>query len=204
MSEKKDYKFVVTAFDGQDTAEQVLERIREIKKNGNFKLEDMVAITKNEKGKVKLKQGRSLTGVKGTLGFGTAGLIAGAILGGPIVGAVIGAALGSAGSQIKKEFNNANLKELGQELDMDSSMLVLLISDAEDGALEAVVDEFGGKMHAFVVAEEGLIAMNAITEDEAFATVIEKEIEIIEETEEDIEICPECGTKTHDCNKNDC
>jgi uncharacterized membrane protein len=214
--EQKDYKFVVVAFDGQETAEQALKKIRDIRKEGKFKLEDVVAITKNEKGKVKLKQGRNLTGTKGAVGFGAAGLLAGTLLGGPLVGAAIGAALGSAGSQIKKEFNNDELKELGQDLDTDSSMLVLLVSDAKDDALEEVAQEFGGKTYAFLVAEEGLVALGAITEDEAFLAVIEEEVveidlgddeekngEEVENTKEDV--CPDCGNdKKHTCDDNKC
>jgi uncharacterized membrane protein len=197
MSEEKEYMFSVVAFDGADTAEKALKKVRELKKEGKFQLEDVVAVTKNEKGKVKLKQGRNLTGKKGTLGFGGAGLIAGTLLGGPIVGAAIGASLGAAGSQVKKIFGNDELKEIGESLDQNSSLLFLMTSEHQAGALEGVVEEFGGKIHEFFIAKEGLVAMGAITEDEAFLAVMQEEIveiELEDECEDD-----ECEKPTTSC-----
>ncbi|MEA3323354.1 MAG: DUF1269 domain-containing protein [Patescibacteria group bacterium] len=199
--DNKEYKFLAVVLEGDETADEALKKVQKLKKSDTFTLEDVVAVHKNEKGKVKLKQGRGLTGTKGTLGFGTAGLVAGTIFGGPLVGAAIGAAIGGASSQINKVFGNDEMKELGESLDQDSSMLVLLVSDMEEGALETLSAEFGAEVHAFMIAEEGLVAMGAVTENESFLAVMDEESTFIamEETveldgEEEVQ-CDDCGTK---------
>ncbi len=205
MAEEKDYKFVAIVLEGQDTAEKALKKVQKLKKSDTFTLEDVVAVHKNEKGKVKLKQGRGLTGTKGTVGFGTAGLVAGTIFGGPLVGAAIGAAIGGASSQINKIFDNDEMKELGEELDQNSSMLVLLVSNAEEGAFETLASEFGGKVYAFVAAEEGLVAMGAITENESFLAVMDEEstfISIEGDVTEEVQ-CADCVTKEDEEIKED-
>ncbi len=207
--DQKNYKFLTVILDGEDTADEALKKVQRLKKSDTFTLEDVVAVHKNEKGKVKLKQGRGLTGTKGTLGFGTAGLVAGTIFGGPIVGAAIGAAIGGASSQIGKIFSNDEMKALGENLDQDSSMLVLLVSDMEEGALETLSTEFGGDVHAFMIAEEGLVAMGAITENESFLAVMDEEstfvameetVEIDDEGEEIVQCadCVEAEAKTEE------
>ncbi len=194
--DQKDYKFLAIILEGDETADEALKKVQKLKKSDTFTLEDVVAVHKNEKGKVKLKQGRGLTGTKGTLGFGTAGLVAGTIFGGPLVGAAIGAAIGGASSQINKVFGNDEMKALGENLDQDSSMLVLLVSDMEEGALETLSTEFGGEVHAFIVAEEGLVAMGAITENESFLAVMDEESTFIameSDEEEDEVYCDDCA-----------
>jgi uncharacterized membrane protein len=175
----KDYQLAVVLFDGRDTAEEALAEVKRLKDEKKIVLEDVVAVNKDDNGKVKLKQGRSLTGKKGALGFGTAGLIAGAIIGGPIVGAALGAALGGAGSQIKKVFGNKEMKEMGAALDEDSSILFLMLSDSEEDAFNEAMKKLGGKMYGFFIAEEGLVAMGGITEDEAFLSVMQEEVQVV-------------------------
>lgn len=175
----KEYKLSVILFEGKDTAEKALKEVRRLKEEKKIGLEDVVAVNKDDSGKVKLKQGRNLTGKKGAVGFGTAGLIAGAVVGGPIIGAALGVALGSAGSQIKKVFGNKEMKEMGAALDEDSSILFLMLSESEEDAFNEAMEKLGGKIYGFFIAEEGLVAMGGITEDEAFISVMQEEIQVI-------------------------
>ncbi len=200
--QNKDYSLAVFVFDGKDTAKEALKKVRELKKEKTFTLEDVVATYKNEKGKVKLVQGRNLTGRKGAVGFGVAGLVVGTLLGGPLVGAAVGAAVGSAGSQIKKVFGNDDLKNLSTELDKDSSALFLLVSDAKEGAFDALAEEFGGKVYAFMIESDGITAMGKITEDDAFLAVLEEElvyVDLDDEGEDDDTV--EGATETTEENK---
>lgn len=194
MSEEKDFTLVVVSFDGNETAKEALKKIKSLKKEKKITIEDMVAVSKNEKGKVKLTQGRGFTGKKGALGFGAAGVVGAAILGAPVViPAAIGAAIGSASSQIKKVFDNDELKAMGADLDPEGSLLFMVLSDFEVGAMEGAMDEVGAKMNAFLLAEEGLIAMGAVSEDESFLAVMTEDVLFVEETtllaEEDGETC---------------
>ncbi len=193
--DQKDYKFVAIVLEGKDTAKEALKKVQKLKKSDTFTLEDVVAVNKNEKGKVKLTQGRGLTGTKGTVGFGTAGLIAGTIFGGPLVGAAIGAAIGGASSQINKIFDNDEMKAIGEALDQESSMLVMLVSDAEEGAFETLSSEFGGKVFSFIAAEEGLVAMGAVTEHSSFLAVMDEDSAVIamESDGEEEVYCDDCA-----------
>jgi len=182
MSEEKDFTLVVVSFDGKETAKEALKQIKSLKKEKKIVIEDMVAVSKDEKGKVKLTQGRGFTGRRGTLGFGAAGVVGAAVLGAPVViPAVIGAAIGSASSQVKKVFDNDELKEMGADLDSEGSLLFVVLSDFEPGAMEGAMAEVGAKMNAFFLAEEGLIAMGAVSEDESFLAVMTEDVLFVEE-----------------------
>lgn len=185
------YTLAVVAFDGKDTAKDAMKAVKKAKKSKGVKVVDAVAVKKDEKGKVKLVQGKELTATKGATGFGIAGLVAGTLLGGPLAGAAIGAAIGGAtGAKVDKGFDNKTLVEIGNEIDDNTSLLVLLLEDYEIGTLQDEVEEFGGKIYGFMLAQEGLVALGAATEDEAFLAVIESEsvvVDLDEESEEESE-----------------
>lgn len=193
MSEEKNLTLVVVSFDGDETAKQALKKIKELKKEKKVTIEDMVAVNKNEKGKVKLTQGRGFTGKKGALGLGSVGLIGAAIVGGPVVlAAALGAGVGAASSQVKKIFDNDELKKMGEDLESDDSLLFMVLSDFEVGSMESAMEEVGAKMNAFLLAEEGLVAMGAVSEDAAFLAVMTEDVVIVEEAlliEEEGETC---------------
>ncbi len=182
MSEEKDLTLVVLSFDGDETAKAALKKVKELKKEKKVTIEDMVAVNKNEKGKVKLTQGRGFTGKKGALGFGAVGLIGAAIVAAPVViPAAIGAGIGAASSQVKKIFDNDELKKLGEDLGPDESLLFMVLSDFVPGSMESAMDEVGAKMNAFLLAEEGLVAMGAVSEDESFLAVMTEDVILVEE-----------------------
>ncbi|KPK01833.1 MAG: hypothetical protein AMJ56_21670 [Anaerolineae bacterium SG8_19] len=93
MSEKLEkYNFIVVKYPQPDTAEAALAVVRKLEKEKVVKLKDAVAITKTEKGKIKLHQTKDDPAGKGFLKGGLIGLIF-AVLFGPAGWVVAGAAL---------------------------------------------------------------------------------------------------------------
>ena len=182
----KYYTLAVISFEGEDTAKEALKVVKRLQKEKKLTIEDVVAARKDNKGKVKLVQGKELTAAKGARRFGVAGLVAGTLLGGPVAGAVLGAALGGfAGSKSDKGFDNKMLLELSEELEEGGSALFALVSDMDADAVDGSMQELGGEMKSFLIAEEGFLALGNVTEDEIIVDVLEDEFEEVDVPDED-------------------
>ena len=102
MAEKLEkYNFIVVKYQGTDTAQAALGTVLELAKEKVVKLKDAVAITKTEKGKIKLHQTKDDPAGKGFLKGGLIGLLF-ALLFGPAGWIVAGAALGTAFSMFDR------------------------------------------------------------------------------------------------------
>src|SRR5690242_19606097 len=86
---------VAIAYPDRDTAEQVRRTLLEMQKEHLIELEDLVVVTRNPDGKVKLHQGASLAGAGAAGGALWGGLI-GLLFFAPLFGMAIGAASGAA------------------------------------------------------------------------------------------------------------
>ena len=124
------YNFIVVKYPKPDTAQQALTAILGLSKEKVVKLQDAVAITKNEKGKIKLNQTKDDSAKSGLLKGGAIGIIV-AILFGPAGWIVVGAALGTAFSMFDRGIKNKLLKELGTNMTSDQSALAVLVEDAD-------------------------------------------------------------------------
>jgi uncharacterized membrane protein len=150
-------KLVVLAFDGPDTASEMLINLREAEKQGVFKLDDAVIASRGnstsivmggsdnfggysqaEKGQaVKVQQTQSHRG-RSTVGGIGVGLLAGLLVGGPIVGVTIG--IGAlAGALRDRGIKDSFIEETSNNLKPDSSALFLLIKDTDQAKLDGVL-----------------------------------------------------------------
>ena len=137
MSEKLDkYNFIVVKYAQPDTADKALAELRNLAKEKVVKLKDAVAITKTEKGKIKLHQTKDDPAGKGFLKGGLIGLLF-ALLFGPAGWLVAGAALGTAFAMFDRGIKNKLLKELGEDMTSDESALAVLIIEADWDTLQA-------------------------------------------------------------------
>ena len=103
MSEK--YSFIVVKYPQKETGEAALAAVVGLAKEKVVKLKDAVAITKTEKGKIKLHQTKDDPAGKGFLKGGLIGVLF-AILFGPAGWIVAGAALGTAFSMFDRGIKN--------------------------------------------------------------------------------------------------
>ena len=85
---------VVIGFDDEYKAIEMRAALSKMQKEYLIEMEDVVVVTKNEKGKVKLHQAVNLTAA-GTVGGGFWGMLIGMIFLNPLIGAAVGAGAGA-------------------------------------------------------------------------------------------------------------
>jgi uncharacterized membrane protein len=89
---------VVVSFKGEDTADQVLNKLREMQKEYLIDVEDACVVVRNKDGKVRLKQAINLVStvaVGGAAWGGLFGSLIGLLFLNPLVGMATGIALGA-------------------------------------------------------------------------------------------------------------
>ena len=80
---------VVVAYDGEDTADQVLNKLRQLQKEYLIDLEDAVVVVRDKNGKVRIKQAVplvSLSAVGGAAWGGLCGRLSGILFLNPLLG----------------------------------------------------------------------------------------------------------------------
>jgi uncharacterized membrane protein len=145
-------ELVVVSYKGEDTADQVLNKLRELQKEYLVDLEDAVVVIRDKKGKVRLKQSVPLVRVGAASGLawgGLFGLLVGIFFMNPLLGWLTGAAAGAgagalSGALSDYGINDDFIKSVGKTLEQGSSALFILVRRVN---LEKVLPElkpFGG------------------------------------------------------------
>ena len=182
MSEK--YSFIVVKYPQADTAEAALAIVRKLDKEKVVKLKDAVAITKTEKGKIKLHQTKDDPAGKGFLKGGLIGLVF-AVLFGPAGWIVAGAALGTAFALFDRGIKNSLLKELGENMTPEESALAVLVEEADWDTLNARMDaKFSGQVIVSEIVDEHLEKAEELVENEEVVESVPEELELPEDAEE--------------------
>jgi uncharacterized membrane protein len=124
------FSFIVVKYPDKATGDLALAAIVGLSKEKLIQLKDAVAITKTEKGKIKLHQTKDDGAKKGFLKGGAIGVLF-ALLLGPAGWIVAGAALGTAFSMFDRGIKDKLLKELGENMTPDQSALAVLVEHAD-------------------------------------------------------------------------
>jgi len=121
-------KIVVLAFEGEHTADGMLDNFLDMEKRGILQLEDVVVASRPARSsEVRLDQTRYKRGRAATAAGGV-GLLAGLLVGGPLVGLTAGALWGGLRD---KGIDDKFVRELSSAFGPDSSGLFLLVSGAD-------------------------------------------------------------------------
>jgi uncharacterized membrane protein len=124
--------FLVMAFTDETSADQVLDAMKQAKKQGQFYFEEAAVIRQDQNGKVHYKEtGDMKTGKGAGIGAVVGGVLG--ILGGPagvVLGAGAGAAIGGALAHPDKGFRDESLNTLGVAL-MPGNSAVAAITSSE-------------------------------------------------------------------------
>ena len=182
MSEK--YSFIVVKYPQKETAEAALAAVLGLAKEKVIKLKDAVAITKTEKGKIKLHQTKDDPAGKGFLKGGLIGVLF-AILFGPAGWIVAGAALGTAFSMFDRGIKNKLLKKLGDDMSTEESALAVLIKEADWETLRdrMAANDFKGETIISEIVEDHLDEVEKLTDDPEKVEAVPEEMELPEAAE---------------------
>ena len=126
---------IVASFKGEDTADQVLNKLRELQKEHLIDLEDACVVVRHQNGKIRLKQAVNLIST-GALGGATWGGLFGSLVGllflNPLLGFVTGAAFGAGAGALSGALSDYGIdddfiRKIGQNLEPESSALFILV-----------------------------------------------------------------------------
>lgn len=121
---------VVIEFDNQVAAFEMRAELAKMEKEYLIEMDDVVVVTKDEKGKIKLHQALDLT-LPGAARGSVWGLLIGMIFLNPLLGTIVGTGAGAlAGKFTDIGINNDFMKEVAADLTEGTSALFVLIRKA--------------------------------------------------------------------------
>ena len=137
-------ELIVVAYPDRHRADEVLLELRKSERAHLVDLEDAAVISKSPSGRVALRQTQHLS-ASGAVGGGFWGLLIGALFLAPALGAAVGAASGAlVGALGDVGIDDDFMRELGEQLQPDSSALFLLVIRAAPGQITGDLAPFGG------------------------------------------------------------
>ena len=177
MAEK--YSFIVIRYPERGTADEALEFVRGLAKEKVIGLGDAVAITKTEKGKVRLHQTKDDPAGRGFLKGGVIGTIFALVFGAPGWIAA-GALLGTGLSMFDRGIKNKLLKELGENMTPDESALAVLVEEADWTVIEERTAGFDARGEVVIseLTDEHLQEILTVTEHTEAVEVVPEEVEL--------------------------
>lgn len=145
---------VVMAFDNENAAAQVRDKLVELQKGKLIQLEDAVVVVRHQDGKVKVKQATNLAGA-GAMSGAFWGMLIGMLFFVPFVGLAVGAAMGGlAGSMSDYGIDDAFIKEASSQIQPGNSALFLLVREATVDKVVEQLKPYNGKIiHTSLSAE---------------------------------------------------
>jgi uncharacterized membrane protein len=145
---------VAVSFKGEDTADQVLNKLAALQKEHLIDLEDACVVVRDASGNVRLKQAMSLVGAgAGAASGGLSGAMWGTLIGllflNPLAGLLTGAAVGAgagalSGSLVDYGIDDEFIRSLGATIEPGSSALFVLVRRATPDKVMPELRPFGG------------------------------------------------------------
>ena len=137
---------VVIGFGDEHTAFEMRAELVKLQKEYLIEMEDVVVVTKDGKGKVKLHQAMNLTAA-GAVGGSFWGMLIGMIFLNPLVGAAVGAGAGAlSGKLTDVGIDDKFMQELGETLTSGTSALFVLVRKATPDKVLEGLKRFQGKV----------------------------------------------------------
>ncbi len=135
---------VVIGFDDESTAFEMRAELVKLQKEYLIKMDDVVIVTQDNNGKVKLHQAVNLTAA-GAVGGSFWGLLIGMIFLNPLVGAAVGAGAGALSGKLTDIGIDDNfMKEIGATFTPGSSALCVLVRTVTADKVTEAIKGFGG------------------------------------------------------------
>ena len=159
---------VIIGFEDEHTAFEMRAALARLQKEYLIDMEDVVVVTKDADGKVKLHQATNLT-TMGAVGGGFWGLLIGMIFLNPLVGAAVGAGAGALSGKFSDIGIDDNfMKQLGETFTPGSSALCVLIRKVTpDKVLDALQPFKGTVLKTSLTKEKEEALRKALGSDQA-------------------------------------
>jgi uncharacterized membrane protein/predicted flap endonuclease-1-like 5' DNA nuclease len=173
------YSFLVIKYPQAETAQDALATVREIAREGVVKLRDAVAITKSEKGKIKVHQTKDDSIGKGFVKGGVIGILFAALFG-PVGWIAMGAAAGGLFAGFDRGIKNRLLKELGQDMTPEESALALLVEEADwpEAVARMKSHGFGGTVVVQEIVGDDIEEVAKLLEDPKTVEAAPEELDV--------------------------
>ena len=173
------YSFLVLKYPKADTAMAALATLKQLSNDKVVKLRDAVAITKNQKGKIKLHQTKDDSTGKGFVKGGLIGVVFAALFG-PVGWIAMGAAAGGLFASFDRGIKNKLLKELGQDMTPSESALAILVEEAhwETAFARMRSHGYGGQLVVSEIVPGDLETVEKLLEDPKTVASVPEELEI--------------------------
>jgi len=148
-------KLIVLAFDNEDGALQVRDKLFELQKQELITMEDAAVVVRDEQGKTDVKQAQSLVDREPSAGL--LGMLIGLIFLAPVLGMAVGAVSGALGGKFADiGIDDDFIKTVGEEIDPGESALFMLVTDAQTDRVVEELEPYNPQ----------LLETNLSTEDE--------------------------------------
>ena len=135
---------VVIGFEDEQTAFEMRATLGKLQKEYLIEMEDVVVVTKDEKGEVKLHQAMNLTAA-GAASGGFWGMLVGMLFLNPLVGAAVGAGAGAlSGKYADIGIDDNFMKQLGETFKPGNSALCVLVRKATPDKILDALGQFNG------------------------------------------------------------
>lgn len=158
---------IAVCFDDKETAENALQKLVSMQKEHLVELSDAVIVTKDENGKVKLRQSVNMTAA-GAASGGLWGTLIGLLFLNPLIGLAAGAATGAiAGAFTDYGINDDFMKSMGDRLTDGSSALFFLTRKTTIDKVMPELGELGGEVFHTSLSNEDEAKLREALEGEA-------------------------------------
>jgi uncharacterized membrane protein len=148
---------VVISFPEEQLAFEMRAALAKLQKEYLIDMEDVVVVTKDDAGKVKLHQAVSLTAM-GAVGGGFWGMLIGMLFLNPLLGAAVGAGAGALSGKLSDiGVNDQFMKDLAASFKPGCSAIFILVRKATPDKVLDALKPFHGK---------GKILQTSLTKDE--------------------------------------
>jgi uncharacterized membrane protein len=136
---------VVVSFPDEQTAFELRAKLSQLQKEYLIDMEDVVVVTKDANGKVKMHQAVSLTAM-GAVGGGFWGMLIGMLFLNPLLGAAVGAGAGALSGKLSDiGVNDQFMKDLAESFTPGCAAVFVLVRKATSDKLLEELREFHGK-----------------------------------------------------------
>ena len=137
---------IVIGFDNEHSAFEMRAKFVKMQKEYLIEMEDVVVVTKNENGKVKLHQAANLTAA-GAVNGEFWGMLIGMIFLNPLVGAAVGAGAGAINGALTDIGIDDNfIKDLGETIQPGNSAIFILLRKATPDKMHEELKDFKGRL----------------------------------------------------------